>query len=176
MLTSFYGVSGFGRILVPINFRLTAAEVAYIIEHSGADVLLADPSLKHVVDAVDCKHKFVFGEDDAPLWTGALTPREWTPEETATATINYTSGTTARLVQSFLSTMVSTAQRGSLSAYENHGLSKRVPKAKVDPPNGTGENRFGHIHRPAADRGDLEAQRPTARGDERRDSEGLGMK
>ena len=96
MLTSFYGVSGFGRILVPINFRLTAAEVAYIIEHSGADVLLADPSLNDVVDAVDCKHKFVFGENDALLWTNSLTPREWTPDETATATINYTSGTTAR--------------------------------------------------------------------------------
>jgi len=96
MLTSFYGVSGFGRILVPINFRLTTAEVAYILDHSGADVLLADPSLKDVVDRVHCRHKFVFGENDASLWTNGSTPRVWTPEETATATINYTSGTTAR--------------------------------------------------------------------------------
>src|ERR1022692_4354435 len=28
-LTSYFGVSGFGRILVPINFRLTSAEMAY---------------------------------------------------------------------------------------------------------------------------------------------------
>ena len=34
-LTSFYGVSGFGRVLVPINFRLNADEVSYIIDHSG---------------------------------------------------------------------------------------------------------------------------------------------
>ena len=35
-LISFFGVSGFGRVLVPINFRLNADEVAYIVEHSGA--------------------------------------------------------------------------------------------------------------------------------------------
>ena len=28
LLTSFFGVSGYGRVLVPINFRLTADEVA----------------------------------------------------------------------------------------------------------------------------------------------------
>ena len=32
----FFGVSGWGRIYVPINFRLSAAEVGYIVEHSGA--------------------------------------------------------------------------------------------------------------------------------------------
>ena len=39
LLTSFFGVSGSGRILVPVNFRLVAEEVKYIIEHSGARVL-----------------------------------------------------------------------------------------------------------------------------------------
>lgn len=96
MLASFYGVSGSGRVLVPINFRLTSAEVSYIVEHSGADVLLADPALHEVVDAVTCKHKFVFGVNDAPLWTSSGVPRERSYDETATATINYTSGTTAR--------------------------------------------------------------------------------
>src|SRR4051812_22817628 len=38
LLTSFFGVSGYGRILVPINFRLAAEEVRYILEHSGASV------------------------------------------------------------------------------------------------------------------------------------------
>src|SRR5687767_2988128 len=42
-LTSFYGVSGYGRVLVPINFRLSAAEVRYIVGHSGASMLLMDP-------------------------------------------------------------------------------------------------------------------------------------
>ena len=31
-LTAFFGVSGYGRILVPINFRLTADEIAYVVE------------------------------------------------------------------------------------------------------------------------------------------------
>jgi fatty-acyl-CoA synthase len=35
-LISFYGVSAYGRVLVPVNFRLTAAEVEYIVQHSGA--------------------------------------------------------------------------------------------------------------------------------------------
>lgn len=96
MLTAFFGVSGFGRVLVPINFRLTAAEVGYIVEHSGADVLLADPSLNDVVDAVPCGHKFVFGESDAALWDNPTAPLVWEADEAATATINYTSGTTAR--------------------------------------------------------------------------------
>ena len=43
LLTSFFGVSGSGRILVPINFRLVAAEVDYIVNHSGARVLARRP-------------------------------------------------------------------------------------------------------------------------------------
>ncbi|HVK30616.1 MAG TPA: AMP-binding protein, partial [Nocardioides sp.] len=35
LLTSFYGVSGWGRVLVPVNFRLSADEVQYIVDHSG---------------------------------------------------------------------------------------------------------------------------------------------
>ncbi len=42
LLTAFFGVSGWGRILVPINFRLAAEEVRYILEHSGARVFLVD--------------------------------------------------------------------------------------------------------------------------------------
>ena len=31
MLTSFFGVSGWGRVLVPVNFRLAVAEIRYIV-------------------------------------------------------------------------------------------------------------------------------------------------
>src|ERR1700680_1173886 len=41
-LCSFWGVSAYGRILVPINYRLTREEVAYIVGHSGAQVVLGD--------------------------------------------------------------------------------------------------------------------------------------
>ncbi len=68
-LTSYFGVSGFGRILVPINFRLTSAEIAYIVEHSGATVLLYDPDLTDVVADIPVEHRFALdGVDDAELF------------------------------------------------------------------------------------------------------------
>ena len=96
LLVSFFGVSGWGRILVPVNFRLATAEVKYIIEHSGAEVLIVDPELRHLIDDVPCKHAFVIGESDEELWGNTAAPQDWDDDENATATINYTSGTTAR--------------------------------------------------------------------------------
>jgi fatty-acyl-CoA synthase len=97
LLTSFYGVSGSGRILVPVNFRLNADEVAYIVEHSGASILLVDPELDEMLAGVTAKRRFVLGaESDAELYRFGVEPEPWTPDEDATATINYTSGTTAR--------------------------------------------------------------------------------
>jgi len=98
LLTAFFGVSGSGRVLVPINFRLSAAEVAYIVEHSGATALIVDPELDEALAEVTCRHRFVIGaESDAVLYRTDLEPEPWLhPDEDATATINYTSGTTAR--------------------------------------------------------------------------------
>jgi hypothetical protein len=68
LLNSFYGASGSGRILVPINFRLVAEEVKYIVEHSGARVFLVDPELADAMSTVECEHKMVIGaEADAAL-------------------------------------------------------------------------------------------------------------
>lgn len=97
LLTSFFGVSGYGRVLVPINFRLTRDEVAYIVEQSGARVLLVDPELSDQLSSVPCEHRFTLGAaSDEVLYRFGAEPRAWTAEENATATINYTSGTTAR--------------------------------------------------------------------------------
>jgi len=96
LLTSFFGVSAWGRILVPINFRLAQAEIEYIVRHSGAEVVYADPAVKDILDSLDVPHKFLLGDDDA-LYLHGVEPQPWTnPDEAATATINYTSGTTAR--------------------------------------------------------------------------------
>src|ERR1700681_736508 len=38
-LESFYSVLQTGAVLVPINFRLTADDFAYLIQHSGAKVV-----------------------------------------------------------------------------------------------------------------------------------------
>lgn len=97
LITSFFGVSGYGRVLVPINFRLVAAEVEYIVEHCGAEVLLIDPELAESLAGVKAKHTFIIGkESDDLLYRYDVEPQHWTPDENATATINYTSGTTAR--------------------------------------------------------------------------------
>ena len=95
LFTSYFGVCGFGRVLVPVNFRLSPDEVAYIVEHSGAKVLYVDPELKDSLAGVKAEHVFVLGEDD-DLYAEGVEPKPWEPDENATATINYTSGTTAR--------------------------------------------------------------------------------
>jgi fatty-acyl-CoA synthase len=97
LFTSFWGVSGSGRILVPINFRLAPAEVAYIVEHSGARVLIVDPELAPALEGVQAEHRFVIGaESDEVLYRFGVEPAPWEADEDATASINYTSGTTAR--------------------------------------------------------------------------------
>jgi acyl-CoA synthetase (AMP-forming)/AMP-acid ligase II len=97
LLTAFFGVSAYGRVLVPINFRLNREEIAYIVEHSGASVLLIDPALADDLAGVEAKHTMVLGADtDQQLFRAVGEPLPWEPDEDATATINYTSGTTAR--------------------------------------------------------------------------------
>ncbi|GAA5150882.1 AMP-binding protein [Nocardioides marinquilinus] len=98
LLASFFGVTGSGRVLVPVNFRLRPDEVRYIVGHSGARVLYVDPELDEALADVDAEHRFVLGDDDALFGPADATaePRPWQLDENATATINYTSGTTAR--------------------------------------------------------------------------------
>lgn len=94
LLTAFFGVCGYGRVLVPVNFRLRPDEVKYIVEDSGARVLWVDPEIDASLAEVTAEHRFVLGDDESLF--GAGTPVAWEPDENATATINYTSGTTAR--------------------------------------------------------------------------------
>jgi fatty-acyl-CoA synthase len=97
LLDLFYAVPSSGRVLVPINFRLSPAEVGYIVEHSGASVLLVDPEVDATLSDVKANHRMVLGaQTDAELLRFDVEPRPWKGiDEDATATINYTSGTTA---------------------------------------------------------------------------------
>jgi len=95
LLSAFFGVCSYGRVLVPVNFRLSAEEISYIVEHSGARALYIDPELVDALDEVACEFKFVLGQDD-DLYLTDTEPQPWAHDENATATINYTSGTTAR--------------------------------------------------------------------------------
>ncbi|HET6965188.1 MAG TPA: AMP-binding protein [Acidimicrobiales bacterium] len=99
-MISFFGVSGFGRVLVPVNYRLNAEEVQYIIDHSGASVMLVDPEIDEALGSVTAKERILLdGTADreifAPAPAGRL-PAPWEADENASVSINYTSGTTAR--------------------------------------------------------------------------------
>ena len=97
LLSGFWGVSGWGRIYVTVNFRLARDEIAYIVEHCGASVLLYDPEVADVVADINVAHRAQLGSaDEEAMFDWDTEPRDWEADEDATATINYTSGTTAR--------------------------------------------------------------------------------
>src|SRR6266487_1053564 len=51
-LESFYSVPQIGAVLVPINYRLTSDDFAYIINHSGASVVCAHEDYLEAVDRI----------------------------------------------------------------------------------------------------------------------------
>ena len=78
MLIAFFAISGYGRVVVPINFRLNADEVRYVVHHSGASVLLIDPELDEALADVDVEHRFVLGaRSDDVLFRFDLRPSAW---------------------------------------------------------------------------------------------------
>jgi fatty-acyl-CoA synthase len=99
-LISFYGVGGYGRVLVPINYRLTANEISYIVQHSGARLVLVDPELDEALSGLTGTKRIVLdGVQDAALFAEANPAQlseAWFPDEDFLCTLNYTSGTTAR--------------------------------------------------------------------------------
>jgi len=97
LLEMLLGVPSSGRVLVPVNFRLSPEEVSYIVGHSGARALFVDPELEASLKGVEVEHRFTTGEDYEQFLRFDAEPAPWAePDEDATATINYTSGTTAR--------------------------------------------------------------------------------
>jgi fatty-acyl-CoA synthase len=97
-LISLFGVSCSGRVLVPINFRLARDEVRYILEHSGARLLLVDPEYATSLGGQAVEREIVLDRagDDEMFASEESSPRDWDPDELAIASVNYTSGTTAR--------------------------------------------------------------------------------
>ena len=97
-LVSLFAVSVYGRVLVPVNFRLNAEEIRYILEHSESTVALIDPELEELLRPIPIRHRFVLGTATDPQLFGrpGARPRGRVADENATVSINYTSGTTAR--------------------------------------------------------------------------------
>ncbi|TKA04628.1 acyl--CoA ligase family protein [Actinacidiphila oryziradicis] len=123
MLIAHFAVPLAGAVLVAVNTRLSAQEIAYILDHSGAKVLIADAAYLRTVAAavrdVETVTEVVVHEDiEAGVGTdaaavaaigsrlvsygdftarGSEEPLDWSVEdELAPISINYTSGTTGR--------------------------------------------------------------------------------
>jgi len=103
LLEAHFAVPAAGAVLVAVNTRLAAGEVAYILEHAGARIVFCDHELVELVEGCDVE---VVRVDDtgAPgdpyedfLATGSPQPFERPLiDEEQTISINYTSGTTGR--------------------------------------------------------------------------------
>jgi acyl-CoA synthetase (AMP-forming)/AMP-acid ligase II len=96
MLIALYAVTGSGRVLVPINFRLSAEETQFIVNDAEASLLLIDPLLDERFAAVHAPQRIVMdGVADEQVFFPSDREVEWPAlEEDLPATINYTSGTT----------------------------------------------------------------------------------
>jgi fatty-acyl-CoA synthase len=118
MLVANFGVPLAGAVLVPINTRLSAEEIRYICDHSGAAMLIADteflPALAGTLGRLRTVREVVAVSDplgpagpdggetatltyDQLLARGSDEPLPWSVEdELGVISINYTSGTTGQ--------------------------------------------------------------------------------
>ncbi|MFV0460676.1 MAG: long-chain-fatty-acid--CoA ligase [Actinomycetales bacterium] len=114
VLWSHFAVPLAGGVLVTINTRLAAEEVRYILEHSGAKVVMVAPELweqlASIKDRTPVQAVVMLPDADgtsAPvegtidytglIASGSAEPIPWeVDDEDATISINYTSGTTGR--------------------------------------------------------------------------------
>ena len=113
-LESFYAVPQIGAVLVPLNYRLTADDFVYLINHSGSRMVCADRDYLGTIDSIrsrlPCVEHFVALNCSAgclqpnsalldyEAMLGASSAKFSRPQinETDLLTINYTSGTTSR--------------------------------------------------------------------------------
>ncbi len=113
-LESFYAVPQIGAVLVPLNYRLTADDFVYLINHSGSRIVCADRDYLGTIDSIrsqlPCVEHFVAlscsvgcpepnaGWLNYEAMLDASSAGFVRPDihETDLLTINYTSGTTSR--------------------------------------------------------------------------------
>jgi fatty-acyl-CoA synthase len=107
-LESFYAVPQIGAVLVPLNYRLTPKDFAYLIRHSGSRAVCVHPDYLEAIDSIRGEipgvERFVAlagtreGWLDYEQMIAATSPVFERPDigENDLLTINYTSGTTSR--------------------------------------------------------------------------------
>jgi len=104
MLAAHYAVPFAGAVLVALNTRITASDVAYILAHSGASVLVHDDEFSSLAERAAAEagtglRRIVAGGDAdelEALIAAAAPHHEPVSDERALLALNYTSGTTAR--------------------------------------------------------------------------------
>ena len=65
-LEAYYGITQIGAISVPINYRLSSGEIAFILQDSESKILIADPIFQKQVDPIRGEIKDIVGI----IWTG----------------------------------------------------------------------------------------------------------
>ena len=73
-LETYYAAARIGAVSVPINFRLSPPEIAYILNHSESKLLVVDPMFKTQIDAIRAEIPGV----KTILWTGEGTDADLT--------------------------------------------------------------------------------------------------
>ncbi|WP_236700592.1 acyl--CoA ligase family protein [Allosalinactinospora lopnorensis] len=100
LLEAHYGVPLAGAVLVALNTRLAAPEIGYILEHSGARLVVVDteyrPLLEQALDHIDDRPEVVDSQRYGSLLEATRPHRTDVADERSLLSINYTSGTTGR--------------------------------------------------------------------------------
>jgi fatty-acyl-CoA synthase len=97
-LLAHFGVPLAGAILVAINTRWSADEVAYVLAHSGAKIVFYSPELEPQLARVPANVRCIDtgAGFEAFLAAGSANPIPITAHEDDSIAINYTSGTTGK--------------------------------------------------------------------------------
>ncbi|KAF5390336.1 hypothetical protein D9757_002787 [Collybiopsis confluens] len=140
MADAFQGAIAARVVLTPINIRLTRQEVTYILEHSGAKLILVDSEYLHIIEGTPIKIPVVICNDTGRIgdpyeqflsdgrrfsagkgWSGL----EMDADENFPSTLCYTSGTTGRIMYNFVNSanrlkgVLSTLRGSYLAAVAN---------------------------------------------------------
>ncbi|MGB6778530.1 MAG: long-chain-fatty-acid--CoA ligase [Planococcus citreus] len=112
MLEAFYGIPPLGAVIVPLNYRLSAKDLGYIIKHSDAKMLIVDAEYAKIIEDIQGDlpiEKYIIvpaeGHETSLAgvgyeeFIGAVTDDEQLPnvelDENQMLSLNYTSGTTS---------------------------------------------------------------------------------
>lgn len=96
----FYGAARVGIVMVPVGWRLSPAEISYMVKDAGARLMFTgsgfDEAARAMADDLPDVEQ-IFSESEARAWIDAAEPLPFTPANPEEAALQlYTSGTTGR--------------------------------------------------------------------------------